>query len=185
MYKLCSKVLSFFRFDLVRKSMVFPKRESSTEKELSPTSSVAAPIPKQPQPVSSVSAFIRQPSKHDLKGPVATNNEAKSRLSMSPTNEKSPALPSIENEKTQPLSATEKSHVTAPSVEKSYLTSTDKISNDVSSNDQPAKNVSSVPATHFVGGWKPPSPTKEVTSTTKTTSVEDIEDLTLLERVSD
>jgi hypothetical protein len=132
----------------------------------------------------------------------------KNRHSISPTNEKSKVISPTNNdviEKSQRHSLVEKStsNATPPVVEKSYLNSPEKLSSVTSAEssrpstkvvtpivESPTKN--NVSPTHFVGGWKPPSPTKEIqspvkedrTNTVDKDSTEDNEDLTLLERVT-
>ena len=173
--------------------MIFPKRDSSTEKELSSlTSAVAssstltsgtssmtsAAVPKltEPTKTSSSASFARQTSKSEVK----LND-----------------LNSVVADKASSDASVEKPVATPPSVEKSYLHLTEKPTltganieatrptlpspTKAAPGVEPASKTSS-PA-HFVGGWKVPSPTKEISREDRKTLSDDTEDLPLLERV--
>ncbi len=170
-----------------RKSVVFPKRDSSTEKELS-TPVVTGNKQQQPLPAevrpSVTSGYVRQTSKNDLR-PVTTQNSAHDKTrhsSISPTHENlknnstnslpsttttAPSTVSSNVETTapiQPVVVEKSNNITPPVVEKSYLNSTEKLTSatptksvKVPSVENATKNVSSVSPTHFVGGWKVPT----------------------------
>ena len=151
-------------FFSARKSVVFPKRDSSTEKELSTsvvtTNTVTGnkptaqqqPLPTEVRP-SATSGYVRQTSKNDLRPSTALNsgNEKNRHSSISPTNEKSKnnstnSLPTTAastissnvetSSSSQPIVAEKSNTVstTPPVVEKSYLNSTEKLA---STNDSP------------------------------------------------
>ena len=181
--------------------MVFQKRDSSTEKELS-TLTTATPTPT-PTPVTTskptltatdtktppvTATFARQTSKSDgVVGQVSTTSDKK-----------------LINDVV--VAAVEKANVvTPPIVEKSYLNSPEKIpAAAANSNIESPRSTTSSPtktppsviegtskpssSSHFVGGWKvPSSPTKEVSSPLREDRKslgDDKEDMTLLERVS-
>ena len=181
-----------------RKSAVFHKRDSSTEKELAlstsalsststattPTTTLSSSSSKPPEPSKApiTVAFVRQTSKNELKG--------------------NDCLANVATDKTKnDINAEKPSATTPPAVEKSYLNSTDKVATGAHveitrllTTSSPTKTHPSVEPTsksstttspvHFVGGWKAPSPTKEISREDRKSLEDDKEDLTLLERVS-
>ncbi len=111
-------------------------------------------------------------------------------------------LANVATDKTKnDINAEKPSATTPPAVEKSYPNSTDKVATGAHveitrllTTSSPTKTHPSVEPTsksstttspvHFVGGWKAPSPTKEISREDRKSLEDDNEDLTLLERVS-